>query len=538
MAYYDELEIVNPVGTYVKKHKLGCLFFTIANVRPRYRSVLKAINLVAVVRYQDIQDGNIDSFLAPFVSDLKKLYCDGITVSVGSEKCRFYGGLIAFLADNLAAQLLGGFKQSMSFSLRICRSCYSTRALSKTCFVESSCTLRTTESHYTQSQLLNGPLMKHYSTVYGINRLSVLEEIPGFSVVNGIHYDIMHDMFEGVVPYEVKLLLRHCIQSGYFSLKLFNERVESFNFDDNTPTLIDERVLTNSDRKLRQSASQMMTLARELPLIIGDKVKDGDKYWESFLVLLRICQIVVSPSITQDTIEYLRQLIEEKLILFTELYPTESIIPKQHCMIHYPSQIMRSGPLIHSWTMRHEAKLSFIKRASRRVNFKNVCLTAAKKHQLWQCQQLQTENFLHPEIEFSPKSNLLSFAEEDDHIQHVLLQLFSLEISSDTIHHHKWVKVQSSKYTKGLFVLIKFDPISPVFGKVMDVIVVDNTVILSLQKHKRLFFDSHYNAFVVRSTRELVAIEQHSLEWHNVIHPRSTFVTSDIQCYVTLPYLY
>ena len=27
VAYFDELEIVNPIGSFVKKHKLGCLFF-------------------------------------------------------------------------------------------------------------------------------------------------------------------------------------------------------------------------------------------------------------------------------------------------------------------------------------------------------------------------------------------------------------------------------------------------------------------------------------------------------------------------------
>lgn len=72
IAYYDELEVVNPVGTYIKKHKLGCLFFTLGNMRPRFRSTLKAINLLGVVKYEDIKDGNIDCFLAPFVADLKK----------------------------------------------------------------------------------------------------------------------------------------------------------------------------------------------------------------------------------------------------------------------------------------------------------------------------------------------------------------------------------------------------------------------------------------------------------------------------------
>ena len=95
-----------------------------------------------------------------------------------------------------------------------------------------------------------------------------------------------------------------------------------------------------------------------------------------------------------------------------------------------------------------------------------MCLTAAKKHQLWQCLQLQSENFLHHDTEFSSKSTVSSIDEEDEHVQQVLTELFP-EISSATIHHHKWVKVQSTKYTKGVFVLITYDPISPLFGKVV-----------------------------------------------------------------------
>ena len=48
-----------------------------------------------------------------------------------------------------------------------------------------------------------GDFGAHYSTNFGINRRSVLEDVPAFSVVTGIPHDIMHDLFEGVVPFEL-----------------------------------------------------------------------------------------------------------------------------------------------------------------------------------------------------------------------------------------------------------------------------------------------------------------------------------------------
>lgn len=34
IGYYDELELCNPIGSYIQTHKLGCLFFMLGNIRP------------------------------------------------------------------------------------------------------------------------------------------------------------------------------------------------------------------------------------------------------------------------------------------------------------------------------------------------------------------------------------------------------------------------------------------------------------------------------------------------------------------------
>ena len=276
IAYYDELEIVNPIGSYVRKHKLGCLFFFLANVRPQFRSTYKAIHLLAVARSQDIEKYGIDKFLTPFVEELKELYCDGIEVSINGQSHIFYGGLLAFLADTLAAHSLGGFKGSMSFALRVCRSCMITPTQLRECLVERDCQVRSTETHFEQCALLSGPLQDHYSTTFGINRLSILEEIPGFLVINGLPHDIMHDLFEGVVPYELKLLICHCVHLRYFTIDKLNERISAYDFVSNYPAKIDTRIIKNPSIKIRQSASQMMSLSREFPMLVGDMVPPDD----------------------------------------------------------------------------------------------------------------------------------------------------------------------------------------------------------------------------------------------------------------------
>ena len=106
-------------------------------------------------------------------------------------------------------------------------------------------------------------------------------------MTNGLPHDIMHDLFEGVVPCEMKLLLSHCVQRKYFTIGELNERIKSFDFPkDNKPTLIDVDLIKKPGNKVKQSASQMMTLCQVLPLIIADKIPKDDENWKSFLVLL------------------------------------------------------------------------------------------------------------------------------------------------------------------------------------------------------------------------------------------------------------
>ena len=111
IAYYDEVETCNPLGSSSGKYKLGCLFFTLGNIRPSLRSGLKSTFLLSVAKSPTIKANGIDSILKPFLADLKTLYEVGITVQFAGKDEVWRGALLAFLADNLAAHELGGFKE-------------------------------------------------------------------------------------------------------------------------------------------------------------------------------------------------------------------------------------------------------------------------------------------------------------------------------------------------------------------------------------------------------------------------------------------
>ena len=67
-------------------------------------------------------------------------------------------------------------------------------------------------------------------------------------------------------------------------------------------------------------ASQLWCLGRYLPLLIGDLVAEGNEYWECFMLLLEIVDILFAPCISEGQIAHLRLLIQVLLICTVQIY--------------------------------------------------------------------------------------------------------------------------------------------------------------------------------------------------------------------------
>ena len=83
-------------------------------------------------------------------------------------------------------------------------------------------------------------------------------------------------------------------------------------------------------------------------------------------------------------------------------------------MLHYPTQIAKFGPLINTWTMRQEAKLSFIKCSSQRGNFKNVPKTVARTHQFWLSYKLSCQSLTDVALELGKATESMLVSESQD----------------------------------------------------------------------------------------------------------------------------
>ena len=172
---------------------------------------------------------------------------------------------------------------------------------------------------------------------YGVVRPSILLNVSGYSMFEGgLLHDIMHDLFEDVVQYELKLQLVYVVDKNVLILQEFNKWLINFDYGyseiADKPTPIVRTTLFSGDKKLRQGASQCMLLVRILPLLLADcfDEEEDDPHWECYLCLLRIINLCLSPVVTVDMCATLKVLIEEHHTRFCEVYPEETIIPKMH----------------------------------------------------------------------------------------------------------------------------------------------------------------------------------------------------------------
>ena len=110
------------------------------------------------------------------------------------------GALLAVIAGTLASHQLGGFKESTSWALRICRSCMATKETIALHFVEERFELRTALKHCQQCDSLKEVNGTTNST---INRRSIFEDFKAlFCCCKNPSHDFMHDLLEGVIPLE------------------------------------------------------------------------------------------------------------------------------------------------------------------------------------------------------------------------------------------------------------------------------------------------------------------------------------------------
>ena len=283
------------------------------------------------------------------------------------------------------------------------------------------------------------------------------------------------------------------VQDGLIDLDRINGQIRSFPYGpgdkENKPIEIH-----NLGDHMKQTAARMWYLVRLLPFLIGHIIPEGNQYWQLFLGLKLIIEIVFAPQLNTDILAYLHQLIQEHLLLFCELFPDKNLKPKQHYLIHYPQHLLDFGPLRRCWCMRFEAKHNYFRRLIAIVkNFKNVCKTLAVRHQMLQTYYFgSSSDYLRTQRETSV-SVTVSVDTLCETVQRILAENDFSDRFLDQVSFLVW---NGNKYRVGMYVVIDIEDGDLVFGEIIS-IYISRAKHLFLCKRCTSHFRHHFGAYKV-----------------------------------------
>lgn len=326
--YIDELEIANPLGTSHKVYKLCAVYWVLANLPPKYRSVIHIIQLALLAKATDLKKYGYAAVLALLLRDVHTLERDGVFIDSLGQNVK--GTIFCVSADNLAAHGLDGFLESFRV-VYFCRFCMATSEQCQETEVRvEEFVQRTKANHdlHVQNVLENDTL----SSQFGVKGDCVLcESLHYFHPITGFPPDILHDLFEGIVPVELALCIKEVIRLKYFSLEYLNQKIASF--------------LTR--RTIGGNGHETATLLRLLPLLVGSKITEGDAAWAVLMELKEVVGLALCPSFTNETLDYFVIKISDHRQILKEAFPEFRLRPKHYYVEHYPRLVRCFGPLVH-----------------------------------------------------------------------------------------------------------------------------------------------------------------------------------------------
>ncbi|XP_055715103.1 uncharacterized protein LOC129809293 [Phlebotomus papatasi] len=495
--YFDEFETVNPIGTKIGKHKIGAFYFNICNVQRGQNSKLDHIYLFALIKMEDLKNSDFNDVVKVLIKDLKKLENEGVEINWNGSIKNIKGFLLNICGDNLGLNHLLGFKKNFN-SDYFCRICLCKLDEIQYKFREEDFSMRTKETYENDVSKLGN----NSDHIRGVRENSLFNDLQYFHVVKNPSIDIMHDVLEGVAQYELNLFFNYLIDHKHNTLHEINSLISSFNFAFEERRNLPSPIRLKGKNHIGQNASQCWTLLVNLPLIFYSHFKNYTdpslkQVCQLMILLIKISRIIFSYEIKTSSINELKTLIFEHHSLLKKNFPNFLLKAKHHHMIHYPSIILKMGPLVNTWSMRFEGKHSCLKTfAKSSKNFKNIPKSLSIKHQEVLYNKLIKEN---------EKNDVHILSNPTDSIELITQKLNITDEKNDLIFLKHIPNYKD--FVSGVFFFYKaLNNQNGYFYKILDIFMVQTKYYISAQKYEIEKFDEDLQVYKIVITDNNITI--------------------------------
>ena len=416
--YYDDVEVVNPIGAARTKHKLGLHYVQLLNPPPHIRSDLDMIFLATVVlkSTQDVvgisdvvqgsrTEANDGSSLG---ASLRRFHeASGIQFQMPHASSQaFRGWLLLLSADTLAAAELIGFKKSFGPNVKApcwqCDAC-SGEQLRKPCsfHAQGPCPfhLRTSANYRDQrrqAKAKSSAERKKFKQSIGVNTYQhAYTRIPYFDIIRHVPRDLMHVELEGNLKVHLYGFLYMAIKYKWFTRAQLNARIKAFPFLSKVrrPPPIPSAALKGRKGKLPRGKGTIPYTSGHMlhfvlhsleilrPLLAQHPSAFDSPEYKAWVAHVRYFAALMKSSFTDESIRAVDRMIYRAQRLFLAISAYAKLWkPKNHFAQHIPGDILQFGPPRTYWCMRFEAKNQDHKKAAKMGNFKNTPMTVSTFH--------------------------------------------------------------------------------------------------------------------------------------------------------------
>jgi hypothetical protein len=399
LIYFDDLEVLNSLGSHSGMYKLGATYVQLACLPEHLQSSVKLIFLALLFFTDDRKKFGNQRIFQYLIDQLNGLFDDGVAVQHARyEKVKFVPILV--IGDNLGVHQLLGFVEGFNATY-YCRFCILSKKDAKTGKIPMDSDLRNVSNYETQLALND-------TKKTGLTEWSVFNNLKTYHVITNPSVDVMHDIQEGVCHYILcQIILQFINEDEYFSLDMINHLISIFNYGPvnmNKPNLITMHMLVSN--KLKNSASEMMSFCIYLPLMIGHLVEKQSPYWKLFLCLRLVMKTVFNREYPLGTPEFAHSLIKELIERYVGCFgPT--VPPKLHWLLHYRIVMNNVGPLMNISCHRFETKHQQFMKIGKHLHCrKNFTASLSIKHQLVVAAYLQDDNLVEENILYGPLNQI------------------------------------------------------------------------------------------------------------------------------------
>lgn len=352
--YHDDFEPGNTLGANSGVQALSSFFVHFPTLPPHIATALENIFPIFSCKTAQKKYG-LDKILHPIIEELQRIEEEGIILEIADKKIQVFFSLCLLLGDNKALNEMMGITQCF-IKNGFCRICSCTVEESKYLCKEDSSKLRTVENYSEE-------LAKDDFKTTGIREECVFNKLPSFNIICCPSVDIMHDLFEGVCHFQMTRIILYYVEANIFTLDDLNNRKSLFDFGiyqiDNKS--VDIQIQHLKHGKLKMSASQSLCFTKYFSLMIGDMIPKKDAVWELYTVFVKLLDILMQNSLSQDEVQSINELVEKNHKLYTGIFEVD-LKPKHHFMIHYANLIRQIGPLKNMYVLKQEMFHRVLKR--------------------------------------------------------------------------------------------------------------------------------------------------------------------------------